>query len=82
MKVCYPQSELVVDTEVCSQSKMCGCVVLNADDKDENLCIINPSTSTVSKLQRVHQWDSFLHDVIFDDPLHSFHDQRGDSHKS
>lgn len=33
MKVCYPQSELVVDMEVYSQSKMCGCMVLNADEK-------------------------------------------------
>ena len=37
---------------------------------DECFGISNPSACMVYELERVHQWDSYLDDVLLYDPLH------------
>lgn len=50
--------------------------------QNEHFCIINPSSSLVCKLKWIQYRCHFHSDVTFYDPLHSLHDQSGESHRS
>ncbi len=49
---------------------------------NECFCIINASACAISKLKWVHQGVCCSDDVLFYDPLHGFHHEGGESHRS